>query len=302
LSHPQPISNHTDLRDGLSAAEQVLQELLPTAYFEAALPYLSAGFAALPQSSVAEANAAERARRETEAFAGTSAGAYLDRLLAADRRGARDVVSQALRSDASVDRIYMDILQPALREVGRRWQLGQVRTSQEHYCTAETAAIIARMAFDTPWSAPDSTRTSGDDPAFSLRDLSAPRTFLAACVAGEYHDIGLRMTADLLERAGWEVHFLGADTPADAIAAEAAACGASVIGLSATIATHLNSMALAIRTLRRQLACVHMPILVGGRPFLLAPGLADRLGASAFARDAQDAVEMAQTLAGVSQK
>lgn len=302
LSHQHPIRNSADLREGLIAVEQVLAALLPDNYFQATRPFLAAGLAAITGQ---RDSASGMLPAPHEANASTPlAERYLNRLLASDRRGAREVIAGALRADLPISQIYIDILQPALREVGRLWQIGQVGTAQEHYCSAETCAIIARLAFDTAWSPPVSHERApliSDRAVFSLLDKPAKKTFLAACVAGEYHDIGLRMTADLLERAGWDVHYLGANTPADAIATEAATLSASIVGLSATLSTHLNAVAQAIRALRRQPACTQTPILVGGRPFLLAPGLADRLGAAGIARDAQHAVEMAQLLVGAAQ-
>jgi len=300
LSHQRPTRNAADLREGLVAVEEVLSALLPANYFDATLPFLSAGRAALRDE---HRSASGKIPASHDSHPSPLADRYLIRLLASDRRAAREVIATALRSDMPVHQIYMEILQPALREVGRLWQVGQVGTAQEHYCSAETCAIIARLAFDTAWSAPllhERAPVVNDGVVFSLHEKQTPKKFLAACVAGEFHDIGLRMTADLLERAGWNVHYLGANTPADAIAAEAALHGTAIVGLSATLSTHLNSVAQAIRAVRRHPACGQTPILVGGRPFLLAPALADRLGASAIARDARHAVEVAQFLVGAA--
>ena len=40
---------------------------------------------------------------------------------------------------------------------------------------------------------------------------------ISACVAGELHEIGARMVADLFEMAGWDTTFLGADVPRDSV-------------------------------------------------------------------------------------
>ena len=36
---------------------------------------------------------------------------------------------------------------------------------------------------------------------------------MIACVAGETHEIGTRMVADLLELAGWDTIYLGGNVP-----------------------------------------------------------------------------------------
>ncbi|HYE16837.1 MAG TPA: cobalamin-dependent protein, partial [Tepidisphaeraceae bacterium] len=245
---------------------------------------------------------------------------YLAAVLAGDRRAARELVAAAHAAGAPLDRLYLDILQPAQRESGRLWQAGRISVAQEHYLTAETQTVMALLSAGR---APPAPRHRAPAPPISTTDLNvdrdrraalpvprdarddddddragaAPRrVFLAACVAGEFHDLGLRMVGDLLEHAGWDVYFCGADTPSDALAAEAALRRATVVGLSATIATRLDPLAQAIRALRRAPQTAGTPVLVGGRPFLLAPDLAARVGATAWAPDAARAVALAESL------
>jgi methanogenic corrinoid protein MtbC1 len=82
------------------------------------------------------------------------------------------------------------------------------------------------------------------------------------CAPGERHEIGLLMLAILLRADGWQVSYLGADTPVADAAALSTGLGASILCFSAgTRAT--------VMRLRRELDGVRLPaalqVLVGGR-------------------------------------
>ena len=57
-----------------------------------------------------------------------------------------------------------------------------------------------------------------------------------ACAPGERHEIGLMMLAVLLRSDGWQVAFLGADTPLEDALELSATIGASALCLSVTTA------------------------------------------------------------------
>ena len=67
---------------------------------------------------------------------------------------------------------------------------------QEHYCTAVAQMVMAQLF---PVIFDDDRRPIG--------------RVVSVCVAGELHEIGARMVADLFEMADWDTVFLGADVP-----------------------------------------------------------------------------------------
>lgn len=114
---------------------------------------------------------------------------------------ARQVILQAHDAGMPVDDIYDIVLRPALYEVGRRWRSEELTVGQEHEVTAIVRDLIGEM----------SARTE--------RPPNPEKVVLAACVAGETHELGLRMVAHLLESRGYAVHFLGANVPVESILA-----------------------------------------------------------------------------------
>lgn len=200
---------------------------------------------------------------------------YLDALLAGDRRRAFAVVDRARVDGLHHRDVYLEVFQPALREVGRLWQENRITVADEHLATAITQAAMARLYDDL------FTYGAGGGPVL-----------VAACVDSERHEVGLRMICDLLELEGWDTYFLGATTPVESLVSMVEARAPRAVALSASIAPHLPRVKVTISALRERLGERAPLILVGGRPFLDDPGLAERVGADLTARDAMEAAEL----------
>jgi methanogenic corrinoid protein MtbC1 len=199
---------------------------------------------------------------------------YMATLRAGDRRAAIDVIERARADGAGIERLYLDVLQPSLREVGRLWQVNEMSVAEEHMATAITQMVMARLYDDI------------------LAESSAgTRTAIAACAETERHEVGLRMVCDLLERAGWDATFLGASVPAEALVRMVRERAPDAVVLSASIAPHLPQLRATISAIRDATGDAAPYIMVGGRPFLDDDSLASRVGADATATDAALAVE-----------
>ncbi len=152
---------------------------------------------------------------------------YLRALLDSDLTAARTVLDEAIASGMPVPRIYLDVLQPTLYEVGRRWSHAEISVAHEHLATAATQSAMARLA-----------ESLGEGPR-RVRSGSA----IVACVSEELHAVGGRMVADFLEADGWRVMFLGQLTPGDDLAALAAGNGAQLVALSAALPARVPQVA-----------------------------------------------------------
>jgi methanogenic corrinoid protein MtbC1 len=147
---------------------------------------------------------------------------YLEALRAADPAGAYRVASQALAGGMSLPVLYQDVIAPAMHELGRLWLRGAITVADEHLATALTHRVLGALRA----------------PAFAgqalEQDSPKPRAMLAA-VQGEEHALGLRMAADLLEDAGCQAIYLGADVPTEALMQAIKAFSPDLLGLSATM-------------------------------------------------------------------
>jgi methanogenic corrinoid protein MtbC1 len=123
---------------------------------------------------------------------------------------------------------------------------------------------------------------------------------LAASVAGNAHDIGLRTVSDLFLLAGWRCIFLGANVPADDIARTVREYDVHLAVLTATLTPQLGSLANAIAEIKRQ--SPETRVLVGGIAFEGSGDIWRQIGADAFAARVDDAVAAGTRLLGESIK
>jgi len=117
---------------------------------------------------------------------------------------------------------------------------------------------------------------------------------LVTSVAGEHHAVGARMVADLLSLAGWEVSFLGASTPIDAIVARAAAIDAEVVALSISMGWHVPTAQATVAALRA--GAPRARVIVGGRALASLAAPCAALGADDYAASAVEAVAVVERL------
>lgn len=76
---------------------------------------------------------------------GELAERYLAALIAGDRKRAAELVLAAVEAGTPVADVYLEVIQRSQREIGRLWQLSRISVGQEHFCTAASQAIIARL-------------------------------------------------------------------------------------------------------------------------------------------------------------
>jgi methanogenic corrinoid protein MtbC1 len=195
---------------------------------------------------------------------------YLECLLIPDARGAWAGVVEALDAGAPPRRIYLDVLGPAMEEIGALWEAAAIGVAQEHLATQITQSILARLA----------PTLEDAEAAFA----HGPRRLaLVSGTPGELHAIGARMVADFLEAAAWDVLLLGADAPSAEIVALAQQRDPDVVALSTSLSFNLLAAGQVFAALRR---LDPAPLLVaGGRAYEGRPERALVAGADLFAAD-----------------
>ncbi|HET9669600.1 MAG TPA: cobalamin-dependent protein [Casimicrobiaceae bacterium] len=212
--------------------------------------------------------------------ADSPAGKFLDALRQRGPKAATSFVSELLDTGVPLKDIYVGVLQPALHEIGRLWQLNEIGVAEEHYYTAATQLVMAHL-YERLFAEP-----------------TAEPTIVIACVPGELHEVGARMVADLLQSHGFTTFFLGANLPTKDLVKFVADRRASVVGLSTTFTPHLSRAAETIAALRSDARTSGVKIVVGGYPYTRVSELWRRLGADGFAADAEDAVRLIGELSG----
>lgn len=180
--------------------------------------------------------ALERGAGGAAAAAGSAAAleAALDAL---DSRAAHAALDHLLAA-RGLDLTLRDVVLPLLARIGDRWEAGELSVGQEHFASALLGGRLRALGR-------------------SFASGRGPRAVLA-CPPGERHELGLLCFALLLHDRGWEVTFLGADTPLEALTETAARIGADLVVLGAAIPGTLDAAALAPVAAAR-------PLALGGR-------------------------------------
>jgi len=168
----------------------------------------------------------------------------------------RDVLVH-LGSDESIDlAALLDRgLRPVMREVGERWERGEVTPGVEHMVSETMVGALHQLR-----------ESGGRGPAHAPGSVA-----LVGSLEGERHDVGARCVRVLLERSGWEVRFLGADVPMEEWAVLQRSYGARMICVSLS---QLRGQADALRCVRRLADTYDRE-----RPYVLALGGAARVDA-----------------------
>jgi methanogenic corrinoid protein MtbC1 len=201
---------------------------------------------------------------------------FLALLQRGERQQAGQQVLAAVEAGTSVRDIYIEVFQRVQHEVGRLWQLNLISVAQEHYCTAATQTIMSQLY----------------PRIFTGRPSVA--TLVATCVAGNVHEIGVRMLSDLFELEGWRTFFLGSNTPTAAVLDIVEEHRADVLAISAALAFDLGAVRDLIERLRAERRFDHVRVLVGGSVFDHSPNLWRDVGADGYAPSADAAVGLAK--------
>jgi methanogenic corrinoid protein MtbC1/DNA-binding XRE family transcriptional regulator len=205
---------------------------------------------------------------------------YLEMLRGNHAEEASALVEAAIRSGSTLSQVYLQVLEPALKETGRLWERGELRVGEEHAITLATQSIMSRI-----FVAPES----------GSRGAAAP-VCLVLAASGEPHIIGPTMVTDLLRADGWEVLFPGGNLSIRHTLELLDLFAPKLVALSVTISEHVAGAADLVAAVRERDRTRGPRIMVGGQAFQASPSLWREVGADATAGDAAAAVLIANKL------
>lgn len=202
----------------------------------------------------------------------TLSARYLDAQLAADRTEAvRLIIEEGAGRGVPVTDLLTRVILPAQREIGRLWQDNRITIADEHLATAISQLVIAQLY------------------GRAERAPARGQRILVACVEGEYHDLGARVAADLLDLEGYDVQFAGANVPVDALRALVQRHQPDLVVLSVTMSFNAGALRRSVEAIR-EIPGRRIPIAAGGHAFAWAPGTGGRLDLVATGSDARELV------------
>ena len=170
--------------------------------------------------------------------------ALLDALIAGDETRANDLIEDSITKRWAPATIYLNLVAHAMTEIGDLWHRGELNISTEHRATQIAFRLLARVKN----SYPDGNKTG----------LNA----IVSGVAGDTHLGGALIFADLLRFDGWNVDFLGTDTPSDAILEIVKSNEPDLLCLSVTLPDQVDAAEETVRIVKSTVPST--AIIVGG--------------------------------------
>ena len=218
--------------------------------------------------------------QETTLPPSSAAARYLDLIRQGGMEDASELIEGLSRGTMGIRRTYLEVLEPALKEVGRLWAHGELSVGEEHIISEATERIMSRI--------------------FSLEEAPREEPGEMSCcvlaVSSEQHLIGPRMVSDFLHMDGWRVRFLGGNLGIRHLLEAIAARPVNLIAVSVATSANITEAADLIATVREKDFLSATRLIAGGHAIQLRPGLWAELGADGTGHDAESAVITADKL------
>jgi DNA-binding transcriptional MerR regulator/methylmalonyl-CoA mutase cobalamin-binding subunit len=150
------------------------------------------------------------------------------------------------------------LLNPLLTLIGDRWRTGELRPVHEHMASAIVRSLTYILRNNNP-CAPN-----------------APKMIVSTPI-NQLHELGALLAGIIAELKGWKVTYLGANLPAEEIAAAVKFTNASAVTISISYNTDDVLIAKELRRLRKLIGN-EVALIVGGRAAGHYEAVLDQIG------------------------
>lgn len=172
---------------------------------------------------------------------------YFNSLIKGAKNECSSILDELLKKAVPVEKIYTQLFQRSLYQVGEYWEMNKISVATEHMATAITENLMIRL-----------------QPQLFATGRTGKKAVIA-CVANEYHQVGAKMVADIFEMNGWDGYFIGSNTPIDELIRFLESKEPDLIGLSLSIYYNLPELKNTLAKIRQHFP--DMPVMVGGQAF-----------------------------------
>ncbi|MCP4180975.1 MAG: corrinoid-binding protein [bacterium] len=204
----------------------------------------------------------------------------LDYIIDADRQSSNNIIDEWAKAYSYQDAM-INILEPALIELGKNWQLNELIMAQG-YVASKIAEDVLLKVQNTSKLYPTSCNYN--------------RKAIIGNIEDDFHGLGRKMVISFLKLAGWEIYDLGNDVLAKDFVDKAVEIKAHIIGASAMMFTTANN----IKRLRIEIDSRGykgiIQLAVGGAVFNLRPELTKKVGGDGTATNAINVPELFNNL------
>lgn len=203
-------------------------------------------------------------------------------IVSSDKEKALEVVRRALAEGEDAIELMSSGFVPGIEKVGDLFGRGELFLP-ELLIAAEAMKAVTDLINESTPEAEQALRKGG--------------SVIIGTVAGDSHDIGKSIVVSLLRANGITVHDMGRDVAIQALIEKAVEFEVDIIGTSALLTTTMVEQRKLEEELKSAGLRDRFKTIVGGAP--VTARWATRIGADAYAEDAQDAVKTVNQLLGL---
>jgi len=172
---------------------------------------------------------------------------FFNYIISGDRKKSSQHIANLLHDKATIEDIYEQVIKKALYTVGEKWKKGLLSVATEHLASAIVESILNEIYFTI------------------ISKVRINKTVVATCVQNEFHQIGVKMVADVFEMHGWNAHLLGADTPTNDLIDFISKNKPDILAVSMSISFHMQELKNLLDIVNKTYP--GLPILIGGQAF-----------------------------------
>lgn len=185
-----------------------------------------------------------------------------------------------LRRGTSVESVFLDLLAPSARHMGRMWEEDECDFVEVTMGLWRLQEVMREIAARSP-------------PI--LKAVAGPRRVLFTPVPGDQHSFGALLMDEVFARGGWESEAL-VDPRRRELLDRIASRTFDLVGLTVTADCPSGALSQLISAIRSVSPNPHLSVMIGGRVVNEDPGLVAIVGADGTASDAREALCVAEQL------
>lgn len=208
--------------------------------------------------------------------------AFVEALSHTEESTGADFVAGRLEAGVPADTLVLDLLAPAAREVGRRWENDECDFVTVTLALGRLQRILRSL----------SARLAAGGASVG----PVPGVICVACLPDEQHTFGASVCAEFFSRDGWQV-VMGAPLSRSDTIELVRRAHVDVVALSVSRSPALPAVARMVTRLRRASKNRQLTIFIGGPMAPHIDALPGRLGADAVITDLAEAVRLARVYA-----
>ncbi|WP_438730631.1 cobalamin B12-binding domain-containing protein [Parasphingorhabdus sp. DH2-15] len=217
---------------------------------------------------------------EPDGFSEKEVKDFANQILDVDASETLTLVEQKLSEGYNVDTIYLNLLAPAARYLGAEWENDNRDFVDVTMGLWRLQEILRELTLRNPPK---------------IKASNGRRSALFSTMVGDQHSFGTLMISECFQRAGWCTDTLIDPSKSD-LTHKVAGTYFDLVGLNVSSVCTVARLSQLIKGIRAVSNNPDIVILIGGFEVVQNPALVKECGADGTAKDAADAINLANEL------